>query len=89
MATSQASSAAHSAFERALDDFNATMTPEDVRLFQNVKGLEDIKAKILELEKEQASRKKSSNINRIRPFIAFLERYEKVIEVFIGVCLIQ
>lgn len=85
MATGAVSHSARTAFERAIESFQAKMNPKDRDLFTTVTNAGDITALVLDMEKEHTRRGVAQNIARIDPFIKFLKRYEKVIEVFVGV----
>lgn len=77
--------AVQSAFQRACDDFRQSMKPEDQKYFAKVTTHDELTAEIRSLEIRQAGRKAVRNIRQIKPFIDFLQQYERVLDVFVGV----
>ena len=72
-----------STFNETAEAFRSRLTKEDLGLLQGVDSVGDLEHAIRAIEKKQSARKSIRNINKIRPFIASLEQYASVIEVFV------
>lgn len=66
---------------KALEDLKATVTLEDAHTFTNT-SLQQIQEEAWNIEKEQAARLDLRFMRRIEPYLASLEGYAGVIEVF-------
>jgi hypothetical protein len=70
-------------FERALNSFQARLTSSERAQFE-VATLDDLKVTILAIQAEQRSRKEMMHLGRIESFLEAMERFGKVIEVFLN-----
>ncbi|KAI9869334.1 MAG: hypothetical protein M1813_000123 [Trichoglossum hirsutum] len=71
------------AFYRALDRFQASLTPSEKADFQ-VSSLDDVYDTITAIQDEQLPRKTMRNLNRMKPFLEGLDQLGKVLEVFLN-----
>lgn len=82
MASSASLSPHASAFSRALDAFQADLTPEDQDDFKYTM-LEDLQMAIQEIQAKQG--RKSQNLARMKPFLEGMQQYGQIVEVFLNV----
>ena len=75
---------AHPLFSSVLLSFKENLPQHHVDEFQEIKSLGDLDLAIREIEKQQANRKYSRNMQKVRPFLNTLEQYSQVIEVFVN-----
>lgn len=78
-------SAVQAKLEVLIAAFRHRLTRDEQESFCNVSSLREVELAISQIEKDLAKRKASRNIARIRPFLAVLEHYTSVIEVFVNV----
>lgn len=67
--------------QRALDDLNRTLKPEDARFFRDT-TLDELWKEMRAIEHEQGQRLDLRCMRRLEPFLKTMESYSKVIEVF-------
>lgn len=72
-----------SAFTRSLEAFKARLSDRDVQKFE-LTTYEDLRVAIDAIQTEQSQRRGLRNLNRIRPFLNFLQQYSRVIEQFVN-----
>ena len=73
----------HSGFSRVVASFRTRLSSQDIDAF-SLTTFDDLKQDITEIQKEQARRRGSQNLTKIRPFLNGLAQYAKVIEVFVA-----
>jgi len=86
MSGTQAPLPAHgySSFRRALQQFkDEHLNESECEQFQFTE-LKDLESSMREIQDEQASKSRMRNMNRLRKFLEGMERYEKLIEVFLN-----
>jgi hypothetical protein len=71
------------AFEQALNDFNAELRPKHRSAFQNT-TLPDLLAEIDKLQVDQHSKRRLQAIGRLKPTIEALNQLGKVVETFVN-----
>lgn len=71
------------AFERTLEKFKVTLTPEEQNDFEFT-SLNDLKRTILAIQEQQRSEKRLQNMTRLTLFLQAMEQYGKIIEVFLN-----
>ncbi|CAF9936412.1 MAG: hypothetical protein ALECFALPRED_006844 [Alectoria fallacina] len=81
--TAISSNGPHSAFTRSLEGFRRRLSAEDIENFQ-LTTFESLQLAIQKIQKEQAQRRSLRNLNKVRPFIGFLQQYARVIEQFVS-----
>ena len=77
-------SATPPAFSRSLEAFKRQLSLQNVEAFQ-FSTFTELKHAIDDIQKEQAQRRGYRNLNKIRPFLDFLQQYARVIEQFVSV----
>lgn len=78
-----ATASAEPAFIRSLADFKKRLTQEDCERF-SLTTFEDLTNAINMIQREQGLRRGYRNLNKIKPFISFLQQYALVIEQFVN-----
>lgn len=71
------------AFSRSLEAFKCQLSLQDIEAFEFA-TFKELKHAIDHIQKEQAQRRGYRNLNKIRPFLVFLEQYARVIEQFVS-----
>ena len=71
------------AFSRSLAAFKAKLPARDIETFEFT-TFEDLKNAIEKIQSEQARRRGYRNLNKIRPFLDFVQQYARVIEQFVS-----
>ena len=71
------------AFSRSLEAFKAQLPARDIESFEFT-TFEDLKNAIAKIQGEQARRRGYRNLNKIRPFLNFVQQYARVIEQFVS-----
>ena len=74
---------AEPAFSRSLVDFKKRLSQEDCERF-SLTTFEDLRTAIDTIQREQGLRRSYRNLNKIKPFISFLQQYALVIEQFVS-----
>lgn len=77
------SDGSHSAFTRSLEGFRRRLSAEDIENFQ-LTTIESLQLAVQKIQQEQAQRRSLRNLNKVRPFIGFLQQYARVIEQFVS-----
>ena len=81
--TAMSSNGSHSAFTRSLEGFRRRLSAEDIKNFQ-LTTIESLQLAVLTFQQEQEQRLTLRNLNKIWPFIGFLQQYARVIEQFVS-----
>lgn len=71
------------AFSRSLQAFKSQLSSRDIEAFE-LATFEELKNTIDHIQNEQAHRRGYRNLNKIRPFLEFLQQYARVIEQFVS-----
>lgn len=71
------------AFSRSLEAFKRQLSLRDIEAFEFA-TFKELKNTIGHIQHEQAHRRGYRNLNKIRPFLQFLQQYARVIEQFIS-----
>lgn len=71
------------AFQRALANFTARLTKEELENFK-LSSLSDVQIAVQKIQDEQGRRKSMMNLTRIQGFLEGMDQYGKVIEVFLN-----
>ncbi|KAK7397580.1 hypothetical protein QQX98_013055 [Neonectria punicea] len=81
----QAGTSAEEDFRLFLQEFKKTacLSKKQTQQFQNT-TIEDVKIVIADIEQKQISSRRQQWIARLRPFLASMEQYGKVIEIFLN-----
>ena len=72
-----------STFTRSLEEFRRRLSAEDLENFEFT-SFESLELAIKETQKDQAQRRALRNLNKIKPFLCFLQDYARVIEQFVS-----
>src|SRR4051812_22449096 len=72
-------------FHRFLKSFKAEaqLTKKDISNFENT-TIDDVKSTIAEIQQRQVNAGQQKYLARLKPFLASLEQYGKVVEVFLN-----
>lgn len=70
-------------FKEVLSNFKRKLTPQEESDFTST-TLKDLKASIINLQKEQKESKNLRNLNKIQPFLQAMSQYQTIIEVFLN-----
>jgi hypothetical protein len=70
-------------FCRALEEFKATLSQDDLHDFK-LSTLDDLKLSILAIQEKQASERKMKNLTRLKSFLEAMEQYDEVVKVFLN-----
>ncbi len=68
-----------SAFSRSLEGFRRRLSAEDLENFE-LTTFESLELAIKDIQRDQAQRRVLRNLNKIKPFLRFLQDYARVIE---------
>lgn len=71
------------AFSRSLEAFQKRLSSLDIEAFEST-TFEDLRNSVDHIQKEQAQRRGYRNLNKIKPFLRFLQQYARVIEQFVS-----
>ena len=71
------------AFSRSLEAFKRQLSPREAEAFEFA-TFEEVRKAIDNIQNEQAHRRGYRNLNKIRPFLDFLQQYARVIEQFVS-----
>ena len=71
------------AFSRSLEVFKRQLSPREAEAFEFA-TFEEVRKAIDNIQNEQAHRRGYRNLNKIRPFLDFLQQYARVIEQFVS-----
>ena len=71
------------AFSRSMAAFKRQLSLRDIEAFEFT-TFEELKDSIDRIQHEQANRRGYRNLNKIRPFLQFLQQYARVIEQFVS-----
>ena len=77
------SDGAYSAFTRSLEGFRRRLSAEDLENFK-LTTFESLGLAIKDIQIDQAHRRALRNLNKIKPFLRFLQDYARVIEQFVS-----
>ena len=72
-----------SSFFRSLAAFRKRLSTQDIENFE-LTSFDDLKAAINDIQTKQAQRRGYRNLNKIKPFLHFLQQYARVIEQFVS-----
>lgn len=72
-----------SAFTRSLEGFRRRLSAEDLENFE-LTTFESLELAIKEIQRAQAQRRALRNLNKVKPFLRFLQDYARVIEQFVS-----
>jgi hypothetical protein len=72
-----------SMFRRALEEFKATLSPNEVENFQ-LCTLDDLKCTIISIQGKQLSERRAKNLTRLNSFLEGMEQYEEIIKVLLN-----
>jgi hypothetical protein len=72
-----------SSFQGALTSFKSQLEPDILSRFR-MTTIQDLKQEVLAIQRKHASKKRLQNMQRLEGFIAAMEQYGKVIEVFLN-----
>lgn len=72
-----------SAFSRSLEEFRRRLSAEDRGDFE-ITTYESLELAIKDIQKDQAQRRALRHLNKIQPFLRFLQDYARVIEQFVS-----
>lgn len=81
--TAVTSDGPQSAFTRSLEGFRRRLSAEDLENFE-LGTFESLELAIKEIQRNQAQRRALRNLNKIKPFLRFLQDYARVIEQFVS-----
>lgn len=71
------------AFSRSLEAFKCQLSLRDIEAF-GFTNFQELRNAIDSIQNEQAHRRGYRNLNKIRPFLEFLQQYARVIEQFVS-----
>ncbi|KAF6218628.1 hypothetical protein HO133_005979 [Letharia lupina] len=71
------------AFSRSLEAFKCQLSLRDIEAF-GLTNFQELRNAIDSIQNEQAHRRGYRNLNKIRPFLEFLQQYARVIEQFVS-----
>ena len=71
------------AFFRSLEAFKSQLSLRDIEVFEFA-TFEEVRNAIDSVQHQQAHRRGYRNLNKIRPFLDFLQQYARVIEQFVS-----
>lgn len=71
------------AFSRSLEAFKCQLSLRDIEAF-GLTSFQELRNAIDSIQNEQAHRRGYRNLNKIRPFLEFLQQYARVIEQFVS-----
>ena len=71
------------AFSRSLEAFKRQLSPRDAEAFEFA-TFKELRNAIDDIQNEQAHRRGYRNLNKIKPFLDFLQQYARVIEQFVS-----
>ena len=71
-------------FERAHKKVWKNLTAEEKNKLAATCTIEDVRKIVVDIQKEQAKRHELGNMNKIRPYLDALERYDDIIKIFVS-----
>ena len=71
-------------FERAHKKVWKNLTAEEKNKLAATCTIEDVRKIAVDIQKEQAKRHELGNMNKIRPYLNALERYDDIIKIFVS-----
>ena len=71
------------AFSHSLEAFKRRLSAPQIEVFE-LTTFEDLRVAIDDIQTEQARRRGYRNLNKIKPFVDFLQQYARVIEQFVS-----
>ena len=74
----------HEPFERACEKVSKNLTPAEKNELEGECTIEGVWKVATDIQEKQAKRRELGNMNRIRPYIEGLERYDDVIKIFVS-----
>jgi hypothetical protein len=75
------SALARQTIKHAFEDLERTITPTDAQVLKSLSTIEQVKAAVVQIEDQLAARQCLRNMARLKPLLAGLENYAKVVDV--------